>query len=421
MKAKKQRPAGAIDFARIRYSAETELERVLEKDFALEQYYDVFDNRDEVEAITNEMLSNTVLLSEAIAPRIYSLCSEIQSKLGFAEKIDFYLQSSAEINAFSINGYDYVPNIICFTSALIQQMDDNELRFVIGHEIGHLIYDHNKLDVVQRFLNKNEGERLPAMITLHYLRFIKYAEISADRIGFIAMPDINVVTNTFFKLTCGLSQEHLNFVAAEYLKQLDRIREIGVGDLFSSHPNSMIRIQALMHFAESELVTQTSSQSINQEQLDARVSELLALLETKPKKEKEQKIVEFLAAVGLYMATFDKDSLEEKWNLLFDWISDYTTQPEIYLQFKNEAEIKKRVKAICKHYANQQDNDKFTLMEQIVCVTLIDGRLELGEKQRLAELAAAVNISPDALNLIIRKCSENVLTPNKKFMLGGSS
>ncbi len=421
MKAIPKKAAGPYDFAKIRYSAETEIERVLEKDFALEQYYDIFDNRDEVEAITNEMLSNTVLLSEPIAPRIYSICNEIQTKLGVAEKIDFYLQSSAEINAFSINGYDYVPNIICFTSALIQQMNDDELRFVIGHEIGHLIYDHNKLDVVKRFLNKSEGERLPAMITLHYLRFIKYAEISADRVGYIAMPDIHVVTNTFFKLTCGLSQEHLNFVAAEYLKQLDRIREIGVGDLYSSHPNSMIRIQSLMHFAESELAPQPVAKPLSRDQVDARVSDLLALLETRPKKEKDQKIVEFLAAVGLYMATFDEDSLEAKWNLLFDWISDYTTQPEIYLKYQNAAEIKKRVKAICKHYATQQDNDKFALLEQIVCVTLIDGRLELGEKQRLAEIAAAVNISPDALTLIIRKASENVLTPNKKFLRGGSN
>lgn len=420
MKTKTKESPAAFDFARIRYSSETELERVLEKDFALEQYYDIFDSCDEVEAITTEMLSNTVLLSQSIAPRIYNICSEIQAKLSFTGKIDFYLQAAAEINAFSINGYNYVPNIICFTSALIQQMNDDELRFVIGHEIGHLIYEHNKLDVVQRFLNKREDERLPAMITLHYLRFINYAEISADRIGFLAMPDIHVVTNTFFKLTCGLSEQHLNFDASEYLKQLDRIREIGVGNLFSSHPNPMIRIQSLMHFAASELTLHPVSKALSREKLDAKVSDLMALLETKPKKEKDQKKVEFLAAVGLYMATYDKDGLEDKWNLLYDWISDYTTQPEVYLHYRSTAEIQRRVKNICKYYAEQQDNDKFMLMEQIVCVTLIDGRLELEEKKRLAKIAKAISISLDALNLIIRKCSENVLTPNKKFMQGGT-
>ena len=311
MTTRKKKALPKYDFARIRYSAETALEKVLEQDFALKQYYDIFDNRDEVESITNELLSNTVLLSEAIAPRIYNICSEIQRKLGFAEKIDFYLQSSSDINAFSINGYGYVPNMICFTSSLIQQMNDDELRFVIGHEIGHLIYDHNKLDVVQRFLNKNDDERLPAAITLHYLRYIKYAEISADRIGFIAMPNIHVVTNTFFKLTCGLSEQHLNFNATEYLKQLERIKEIGVGNIFYTHNNPMIRIQSLMHFAKSELAREAAGNALSREKLDARVSDLLALLETKPKKEREQKIVEFLAAVGMYMASYDDASVEE--------------------------------------------------------------------------------------------------------------
>jgi len=60
-------------------------------------------------------------------------------------------------------------------------------------------------------------------------------------------------------------------------------------------------------------------------------------------------------------------------------------------------------------------------MEKIVCVTLIDGRLELNKKQRLAEIAAAVNISPDALNLIIRNCSESVLIPIKRIMLRNSN
>lgn len=60
-------------------------------------------------------------------------------------------------------------------------------------------------------------------------------------------------------------------------------------------------------------------------------------------------------------------------------------------------------------------------MEKIVCVTLIDGRLELNEKQRLAEIAVAVNISPYALNLIIRNCSESVLTPLERIMLGNSN
>ena len=412
-----QTEKSAYDYAKLRYKAEAEIDRVLEEDFSMAQYYDIFDDKDDLESFTNEMLSNNVLLSPAIAPRIYTICNEIKQKLGFDEQIDFYLQSNTEVNAFSLNGFGMVPHIISITSALIQLMTDDELRYVIGHEIGHLIYKHTKLSIVNRFLNKKEDERLPAMLTLHYLRYVKYAEISADRIGYIAMPNINVVTNTFFKLTCGLSEQHLNFIASEYLKQLDRIKEIGAGDLFSSHPNPMIRIQALMDFAASDLSPLGVDASLSAIELDERVESLLLLMEKHPKKQREIKIVEFLATLGTYMAYYDEDSFQQKYNMLYDWISDYSSQPEVYLNFENLEEIREKVEEICQYYAQQQDSDKFSLLERIVFITLMDGRLEPEEKKRLMELGTALQVSPDALNLIIRNCSENYLAPNKKVMM----
>ncbi len=228
-----------------------------------------------------------------------------------------------------------------------------------------------------------------------------------------------MVANTFFKLTCGLSEQQLNFVVEEYLKQLERIKEIGVGDLFSSHPNSMIRIQALMDFCASELSPFCTDAKLSETELNKNIDQLMQLLETKPKNEADLKKVEFLAALGIYMASYDKDSFDQKWNLLYDWISDYSSQPENYLQFDNAEQLNSKLEEICNYYTQQQDNDKFALMEQIVFITLMDGRLEPEEKKRLNELAAKLNISSDALHLIIRKCSENYLAPNKKVMVKG--
>lgn len=407
------------DYSRVRFQAEAELERMLEEDFALAQYYDIFDNDDELKSFTNEMLSNAVQLNQAIAPRIYDLCSEVQEKLGFKEQIDFYLSANVEANAYSLNGYGFVPHIIYFTSALVQLMTDDELRYVIGHEIGHLIYKHGKLDLVQKFLFKKEEERPPAMLTINYMRLVKYAEISADRIGFIAMPDIKVITNAIFKLTCGLPEGKLNFLAEEYLKQLGRVKEIGVGDIFSSHPNPMIRMQALIDFSKSELSPYSTGITIKANELNEKLNELMQLLETKPKTEKDLKSVELLAALGIYMASCEEEGYDQKWNLLYDWISDYTTQPEKYLQFENEKHLSAEVDKICAYFAQQQDGTKFKLMELIVILTLIDGRLEPEEKKRLFDLATKLKISNDALNLIIRNSSEKYLAPNKRVMAKG--
>lgn len=406
-----------LDFDRIRFSTEKELVRVLEEDFALAQYYDIFDNRDELERITNEMLANTVMLNPVIAPKIYRLCSQVQDTLGFHEQINFYVVSSPEINAFSINGYGFVPHIICLYSSLIQNMSDDELRFVIGHEIGHLIYQHNKLDLVQRFLTKDNNERPPAALSINYLRFMHSAEISSDRVGYVAMPDLKVATNTFFKLHCGLSEEHLNFDAAEYLKQLDKMKEYALGDLFTSHPNPMIRIRALMDFAVSELCPGVNKPRFAVAALDKRTNELLELLEVHPKHERDRKKVEFLSAAGIYIASFDEDSYEAKWRLLYDWLSDYTTQPEKYLEFKDIDAVLAKTRRICAYYKKQQDNDKFQLLELVSVLSLYDGRLESEEKLRLLKIGKMLGISTDTVNLILRKSSEEYLTPDKKMSL----
>ena len=42
----------------------------------------------------------------------------------------------------------------------------------------------------------------------------KAAEISADRLGFIAVQDIEIVLKTMIKISCGLGSQYINFAFA---------------------------------------------------------------------------------------------------------------------------------------------------------------------------------------------------------------
>lgn len=402
------------DYELIRFKPELELERILEEDFALSQYYDIFDNKDELEAITNEMLSNGLLLNRVIAPRIFDLCDKVKTKLGFSDQIDFYLISNTEANAFSLNGFGLVPHVISITSSLIQQASDDELQWIIGHEIGHLIYSHNKLDVARRFIMKGENERPPAGMTIHYLRYGIYGEISADRIGYMASPNIDTVIRSLFKISYGISESHFNLDIGEYLKQLDRIKEINVGNLYSSHPNSMIRVKALLEFARSDLFVSGNSNLGSEPDLDTSILADLQLLEVHPKSDRDKNIVDFLSAAGMYVACCEEESLSQKWETLYDWLADYTSEPEKYLQFDSIDDVIYRTKQICMRYSKETSDDIFPLLERIVVVTLIDGRLEPEEKKRLFEISSMMNVSQDAMNLTIKKVSETYLAPNRK-------
>jgi hypothetical protein len=406
-----------FDFAKLRFAGETELVRILEEDYALASYYDIFDNRDELENITNHMLANTVKLNKVIAPRLYKLCAEIQHYLNYKEPIDFYLYATPEVNAFSINGFGIVPHIICFTSSLIQQLNDNELRFVIGHEIGHLIYKHSQLDVVNKILANRENEEIPAALAIYFLRWQRYAEVTCDRIGYLAIPDIKVIGTVFFKFASGLSEGYLNFDIDEYLKQLDKIREIAVGDFYSTHPNNLVRLQNLQYFSNSVLMPgRKEKTALSEKALNAKMLNLMDLLEIHPKKDKEKRIVEFYSSVGTYLAHATGEVSEKAWKTLYDWLADYTTQPENYLRFKNFNEVTSRMQEICKYYSRQRGGEKFDLFEKLTQLAILDGRLEQPEKERLFEIGKLLKISKEEVTHTIRRSTENYLSPSRKMM-----
>jgi len=407
-----------FDFEALRFEGETELMRILEEDYALASYYDIFDNKDELENITNHMLANTVKLNKIIAPRLYKLCAEIQEFFGFKEKIDFYLYATPEVNAFSINGFGIVPHIICFTSSLIQQLNDNELRFVIGHEIGHLIYKHSQLDVVNKILANRENEEIPAALAIYFLRWQRFAEVTCDRIGYLAMPDIKTIGTVFFKFASGLNESYLNFDIDEYMKQLDKIKEIAIGDFYSTHPNNLVRLQNLLYFSNSVLMPGRKKKgALPRTQLQSKMMDLMNLLEIHPKKDKEKRIVEFYSSVGIYLAYASDQVSDKVWRTLFDWLADYTTQPENYLSFKSIKDVTKRVQDICRYYVRRHDGEKFELYEKVVQLALLDGRLEQAEKERLFEIGKLLKISQEEITHIIRRSSETYLSPSRKMLI----
>jgi hypothetical protein len=89
--------------------------------------------------------------------------------------------------------------------------------------------------------------------TLNLLNFSRAAEISADRIGFIGCGSLESSLRAMLKITSGLSDKHLKFNFSNYLDQLRELKEIK-GDknlMYSTHPNFLNRMQALIWFSMS--------------------------------------------------------------------------------------------------------------------------------------------------------------------------
>jgi len=402
------------DYSNIRFAEEESLVRILENDFGLNVYYEIFDTEKGVNSWANRLLADNVLLNEVIAPRLYQICDEVQKKLNYKDAIDFYITQSARLNAFAINGFGYRPHMICFTSGLIQCLKDDELAFVIGHEIGHLMFKHSQLSSVAGILFDAEEPASPQVRNL-FSRWDKYAEISADRMGYIAQPNLETIGKTFFKLASGLSEEHLKFNIAEYMKQLDKIKDVSRDELVSSHPKNLVRLKCLELFSKSELFNSLYKSGLTKEQLQKETTAVLDLEEYHPTEEWQIKALEFISAVGMYISSVDNIMNPNEWEKLYGMVYCHTSQPEKYLTFEDINKIEEKKNAICEFYAQSKNDHKFTLCEMMVDIATSDGKLDEKEKTALFEIANKMNIDEDTVKRLIQKASRNISpTPGQK-------
>ncbi len=128
----------------------------------------------------------------------------------------------------------------------MELLSTEELQFVIGHEVAHYIYQHA---LYPNYQNVNERS-----LKLNILNLNRSAEISADRIGFLACNSLEDSLKANLKLASGLNEKHLQFKFSAYLDQLRELEAIGKSssELWSTHPSFLIRMQGLIWFSMSK-------------------------------------------------------------------------------------------------------------------------------------------------------------------------
>jgi len=196
------------------------------------------------ESHLSNLLSHSIRITKDILPNVTKSINTVFKKLQIDNQFNFFVTSDTyQANAAcSLMSVSSKPDII-LTSKLIDLLGDKELEFVIGHEVAHYIYQHALYPNHQNEENRN--------LKLNILNLSRAAEISADRIGFLACGNLEASLRANLKLASGLSEKHLNFKFSAYLDQLRELETLGKSDsqLWSTHPSFLIRMQALIWFS----------------------------------------------------------------------------------------------------------------------------------------------------------------------------
>ncbi len=173
-------------------------------DEVLRRFSGMFDER----AYRLRYLGSAIRVDHRQYSRVHRLFAEAGTALDVAELPELYVELNASPNGRTL-GLDRP--FIVVTSAAVELLDESELRFLLGHELGHLGSGHavyrTMLDVLLRLVDGLGWLPVGALalrgIVAALHEWSRKAELSADRAGLLAGQDPAAALRTAMKLAGG--------------------------------------------------------------------------------------------------------------------------------------------------------------------------------------------------------------------------
>lgn len=209
------------------------------------------------------MLGSAVRVDERQFSRLHQLLADVASTLDATYVPELYVRASPAFRAQAI-GMDRP--VIVLDSGLIDLLDEEELRFVIAHELGHALSGHAVYHtLLQRLINVSGifyalpgGALGIRALVAALMEWSRKSELSADRAGLLATQDPAVATRVHMKLASGGHLDDLDITsffaqAAEY-QETEDLRDSVLKMLLvegRSHPFNVVRASELRRWTES--------------------------------------------------------------------------------------------------------------------------------------------------------------------------
>ncbi len=275
-------------------------------------------------------------ITERMAPRLYHLCHGVQERLKFQDPVEFFVRSTPELNCAAYSRVEEdQSHIVMINSGLLERFDDEEMQFVIGHELGHLISRNSELTRIMQFVFP-DGVDVPLIFQNRLALWNKLAELSADRYGFIASPSLGKCICAFFKLASGLDTSRMAFDPMAYLEEMEAVIDFfrEKGTVKGSHPINPVRIKALQYFSQSALYRSVADEGEmeHDDDLQAKLDELQKILLHAGLSPLDEHRKRFLAAGGLIVAGADSEISVDEVDRILAPLAAVTSFPRKYLE-----------------------------------------------------------------------------------------
>jgi tellurite resistance protein len=363
------------------------------------------------------LLTGALRMTRSMSPDVASAVDQCREVLGFAAPLEVYIKPDAMYGAF-IMRQPVGPLALGLTSRLVEGFNAAELRFVIGHELGHVVFDHLRLPMpLTATIEDLAGPLVSRSVALELYLWCRSAEISADRAGLVCARDVNAAASSFLKLSSGLSNASITGDLSDYMSQVDSLASSPVArqkprddddtlECFSTHPYAPLRMRALVAYARSDAYDRALGHAglgtmMKIEDAEAIVERDLELMEPSYLEEKTpaaelMRRLLFLSGMVVADANGHIDERETKaLTALLGVDAMYAPPPMAEIQRELAAKIAQAVAEVSRLARTQ-------LVQHLTIVAAADGVVEPVELEAMYAIAGKLEVPPFIVDETLR-------------------
>lgn len=341
----------------------------------------------------SRMEGHCMKVEQALLPDFHRLCMEVKERLGFTEPVDFYVTGDSTLNAFSVaSDVEGQPHIINVNSSMFDLMSEDEMRFVIGHELGHIINKDTALKRLIFFVFPPETTQPPVTLQYKIRLHDQLAELVADRYGYLANGNLNACVTAFFKMASGLDLGKMNVsidtLLADNSKRLDYfLRDRGLSRY--EHPVNPIRVQALRLFSSAE----------NEEELAAGMDELIGILLKVGNGPIDEDLSVFFASAGLVVASADGSVTSQEVEHIIDTLSNLQIFPRNFLDSVAGADVVSLFNQSLSNILSKEPGMRDNLLLYMISLVLSDKEISDAEVRLIYNIGSNMGYSDKEISV----------------------
>ena len=205
-------------------------------------------------------IASSVRVSERQFPRVSGLYQDVLRTLDAPKQYPLFVSQTPIVNA---GAYGMDEPFIILNSGTVKLLDDDQLSYVMGHELGHILSDHVLYRTMTAILIRLASMGFPIVglaaraILVALLEWSRKSELSSDRAGLLSVQNPQRVMATMLKMAGGGDDDEMSL--DEFITQAEEYRESGdVADqvfkvlnlMGDSHPFYVLRLAEIRSWIE---------------------------------------------------------------------------------------------------------------------------------------------------------------------------